>query len=355
VKRILFLTQGDQQTASSRHRVYQFLPLLEKAGWESVVSPAVTGAEYTHLFGKTDPITLTRQHWRIMMRRFRDMHHLREFDRVVIQRPILPSPWPFLERSVARHQPFFFDYEEAFYLPAAKDGHIWGEPTQTKRMSEICQLAAKVMGANEILADFARGHGTEAHVVPMAVDFERAKEAMERRQPNSTFTIGWFGSGLTQPNLERVIPVLKSLHQKATFTLKIVGGAPQKTSLPFPIEWVPWSLEKENDHLASFDLAIAPIPDSPRNRTRTSYRILQYLAHGVPVLASPVGVQVGELKEGRHILYARTPEEWSEKMVLMMKDEEQRKRLAEAGHETVRKNHEINEVFKKLLAVLDSE
>ncbi len=342
-------------TASTRHRVYQFLPLLEKAGWDSIVSPAVTNQEYASMFLKSDPISRTRQYWRIMMRRFRDMHHIREFHRVVIQRPILPAPWPFMEKSVSRHKPFIFDYEDALYLPAEGDGHIWGEPRQTKRMSDICQIARKVMGANEILADFARGHGTESHVVPMAIDFERAAASVERRQPNPTFTIGWFGSSMSQPNLDRVLPVLKSLHQKAPFALKIVGGVPQKVTYPFPVEWVPWSLDKENDYIASFDLAIAPIPDTPRNRTRTSYRILQYLAHRVPVLASPVGVQAGELKEGEHILYARTPEEWSEKIVLMMKDEALRTRLADAGHHAVRNTHDLNLVFRKLLEVLDSE
>jgi glycosyltransferase involved in cell wall biosynthesis len=280
---------------------------------------------------------------------------VREFDRIVIQRPILPAPWPFLEKNISRHKSFLFDYEEALYLPAEGDGYVWGEPRQTKRMSDICQLAQKVMGANEILADFARGHGTDAHVVPMAIDFDRAALSLEKRVPNPTFTIGWFGSSLTQPSLDQVVPVLKSLHQKAPFALTIVGGVPRKLSYPFPVQWVPWTLEKENEYLASFDLAIAPILETPRNRTRTSYRILQYLAHKVPVLASPVGVQVGELKEGEHILYARSPEEWSEKIVLLMKDEALRRHLAEAGHEAVRKTHELSVVFRKLLEVLDSE
>src|SRR5262245_40612991 len=60
VKRILFLTQGDQQTASSRHRVYQFIPLLEKAGWEVIVSPAVTTEEYRNTFLNRDVFSRTR-------------------------------------------------------------------------------------------------------------------------------------------------------------------------------------------------------------------------------------------------------------------------------------------------------
>jgi glycosyltransferase involved in cell wall biosynthesis len=355
VKRILFVTQGDQTTASSRHRVYQFLPLLEKAGWDAVISPAMTAAEYRLMSLRPDLLTRTRQYWRVMTRRFRDLHHVREFDRIVIQRPILPSPWPFMEKNFARHKPFIFDYEEAFYLPAGNEANIWGEHRQTQRLSDICQLAKRVTGANEILADFARGHGTEAHVVPMAIDFERAADAVARRQPNPTFTIGWLGSGLTQPSLERVIPILKSLHQRAPFALKIIGGIPEKVTHPFPVEWLPWEMEKENDHLASFDLAIAPIADTPRNRTRTSYRILQYLAHEVPVLASPVGIQVGELKEGEHVLYARTPEDWSDKIVMLMKDEAMRKQLATAGRACVYQNHELNMVFKKFLQVLDAD
>lgn len=355
MKRILFVTQGDQTTASSRHRVYLFIPLLEKAGWDVVISPAMTAAEYRTMSVKNDPLTRGRRYWRIMTRRFRDLHHVREFDRVVIQRPILPSPWPFMEKNFARHKPFIFDYEEAFYLPAETSANIWGEHRQTQRISDICQLAKKVMGANEILADFARGHGTEAHVVPMAIDFEKAHDAVTRRHPNPTFTIGWLGSGLAQPSLEKIIPILKSLHQKAPFALKIVGGIPQKVSYPFPVEWVPWDLEKENDHLASFDLAIAPIPDCPRNRTRTSYRILQYLAHEIPVLASPVGIQAGELKEGEHIVYARTPEEWSDKIVMLMKDEPLRTGMAMAGCESVRQKHDLKRVFNKLLQVLEAD
>jgi glycosyltransferase involved in cell wall biosynthesis len=52
-------------------------------------------------------------------------------------------------------------------------------------------------------------------------------------------------------------------------------------------------LEQLGRQLTRFDMGIAPIADTPFNRARSSVKVKEYAAAGVPWLASPVGPYVG--------------------------------------------------------------
>lgn len=116
MKHILFLTQGDIQTPSSRHRVLQYLPALKKSGYETLVHPAVTAEEYQQAFISRSHRGNLRRLFRTFTRRVRDLHRLREFDYVFVQKPILPAPFFNMELRIAREAKMIFDFDDAIFL-----------------------------------------------------------------------------------------------------------------------------------------------------------------------------------------------------------------------------------------------
>ena len=77
-----------------------------------------------------------------------------------------------------------------------------------------------------------------------------------------------------------------------------------------PIEARPWSEATEVAELERFDVGIMPLPDGPWERGKCGYKLIQYMACGRPVVASPVGMSAQIVEHGVTGLLARTSADW---------------------------------------------
>jgi glycosyltransferase involved in cell wall biosynthesis len=59
-----------------------------------------------------------------------------------------------------------------------------------------------------------------------------------------------------------------------------------------------------------FDVGIMPLPDTPYTRSKAGFKLLQSLAAGVGVVASPVGVNRMLVESSGGGMLAQTSEEW---------------------------------------------
>jgi len=81
--------------------------------------------------------------------------------------------------------------------------------------------------------------------------------------------------------------------------------------------------------IATFDVAIAPLGDTPFNRARSNIKLKEYAAAGVPWLASPIGPYggLGEQQGGRLV----ADEEWEAALEALVVDRGQRVGLGRQG------------------------
>jgi hypothetical protein len=97
----------------------------------------------------------------------------------------------------------------------------------------------------------------------------------------------------------------------------------------------PWSVESEPAALARGDIA------SRRRRTtggragKCGFKIIQYMAAGLPVVASPVGANAEIVRVGETGLLATTPQEWIDTIRRLAADVNLRAGLGRAGRERV--------------------
>jgi len=352
MKRILFLTQGDRQAPSSRYRVYQYLPMLEKAGLEAVVHPGLTFAEFHD--------TLTVEHWReglqrifrTFTRRVRDLHQLRDFDYVYVQRPILPAPFFNMELRIARESRLIFDLDEAIFVKRSGGMFPLNLWPQAKRVSTICRRSHRVVVASEALAQFVRRAGIEAVVLPSVVDTAAFAEGSQvSKHAHKIPVLGWVGTAVVQSDLKLVVPSLIDLHSKAPFVVRVLGGAAYSLPVRFPIEWKAWDAETEISEIAHLDIGLAPLEESEWNRYESGLRILQYWAAGVPVVASPVGIQSHLIRDGENGLFATNRRQWTENLLLLMKDLNLTRRLIAAGRKMVQEKYSLEAVGPRFLSI----
>ena len=354
MKRILFLTQGDAQVSSSRHRVYQYLPVLKKAGYETVVHPAVRQEEFQEAFMTRSWWGNFRRAFYTLSRRMSDLHQLRDFDYVFVQKPILPPPLFNMELRIARETRMIFDFDDAIFLKKPGGAFLTNLWAPSQRIALICQSAHKVIVGNHYLADFVRKTKVEPIVLPMAIDTEAfAASSKVVKHTKKIPLIGWVGSPSTQSDLKHVIPSLIDLHSKTPFVVRAIGATPFSIPVRFPIEWKSWSLKTEIQDIAQLDYGLAPLEDTPRNRGKCGLKILQYWAAGIPVIASPVGVYKEMIHDWENGMLASTAAEWTEKLLAMIKNPNLRHKIIEGGRKTVCETYSLKALTPQFLSLFE--
>ncbi len=100
---------------------------------------------------------------------------------------------------------------------------------------------------------------------------------------------------------------------------------------------VRWTREGEADAVASFDAGIMPLAlDEPWSRGKCAYKLLQYMAAGVPAVGSDVGMNRDLIEPGRNGLLASSARDWTDALGALAGDLALCERLGRAGRETAR-------------------
>jgi glycosyltransferase involved in cell wall biosynthesis len=138
-----------------------------------------------------------------------------------------------------------------------------------------------------------------------------------------------------------------------TFNVRIVAiGANACQFGDLPIEVVNWTENTEVAEILKFDIGIMPLPDEPFERGKCGYKLIQYMACGKPVVASPVGVNVSIVEPGVNGFLASTVDDWKKYLGLLCVDSMLRRRLGSAGRNIVEKSYSLNVTAPRLEMLL---
>lgn len=260
-------------------------------------------------------------------------------DVAYVYRELMPLGSAILERLLAvRRLPIVFDFDDAIFLPAASEPN---RPFQwlkrPAKIRDICALSDLVMVGNDFLAEYARRFAREVRVVPTTIDTDRY-HPKERTAILGKPIVGWSGSATTIPHLLSAAPVFRELRHVLDFRLKVVG------STDFAVADVDcvsegWDPRTEADQVRSFDIGIMPLPDDDWSRGKCGFKVLLYMALGVPAVASAVGVNREIIRDGENGFLASSSREWVEKVSLLARDEDLRRRFAREGRNTVEERY----------------
>ncbi len=321
MRKILFLSKG-VNASSTRYRATDFFPLLEADGWQP-----------THI---TDRRTLPVR-WQIL-------RAAAQADAVVIVRRTYGPVFARLLRQVSRQLIFTFD--DAIFAKSNGDR----SPGRERRFAATLPLCDRIWAGNRYLADRARPLNHRVEIIPTAVDIDRYDIPAEK--PRTTLDLVWIGSRSTKKHLITVLPALEAAaKQLPALRLKIIADF-TLTSERLEIAPIRWSPAAECRELASAHIGIAPLPDNPFTRGKCGLKVLQYMAAGLPVIASPTGVNQEMVESGVSGQLATTQQEWLTAIQRLARDEALRKRMGAAGRQRCREHFTLAAAFQKMRAAL---
>jgi glycosyltransferase involved in cell wall biosynthesis len=339
--RILALTKYARQGASSRLRTLQYEPLLAGEGIEVTVQ-SLLADEMLQLRYEQDSYGKAAL-FRAYARRCRQMLLRRKFDVVWIEKEALPW-WPlWVERALLRGVPYVVDYDDAIFHRYDQHAHPWVRRLYGRRLDGLMAGAALVIGGNRYLAQRARDAGAPwVEVVPTVIDLERypfpAKVRTVDPASVSLPRIVWIGSPSTVHYLQLIREALQAVAAQHPFVLRIIGGGP--VDLPgVQVEVIPWSEATETEAIRGGTVGIMPLLDSPWERGKCGYKLIQYMACGLPVVGSAVGVNPELVRSGGNGFLVTTPADWVAAVARLLRDHALCAEMGQAGRRRVEQTY----------------
>jgi len=145
---------------------------------------------------------------------------------------------------------------------------------------------------------------------------------------------------------------LEEVSRQVGAHLILVGAGSQDPLPGVAKDILPWSEDSEVAHIQSFDVGIMPLLDGPFEQGKCGYKLIQYMACGLPVIASPVGVNMRIVEQGKTGFLATTNADWVQALVMLSKDARMRNKLGKAGRKKVEQEYSLQVTAPRLLEIL---
>jgi glycosyltransferase involved in cell wall biosynthesis len=350
--RILFLTRYQQRAASSRLRCYHYIELLQKAGFTVEVSPLLNDSyvRAIHAREKIDYIEIAWSYARRVLALLRS----RFYDIIWVEKEALPwlPAWSEMGLFSIAGVKIVLDYDDAIFHAYDANPNWLVRASLGRKIERLMSLADLVVVGNRYLGDRARASGARMIAqLPTVVDVRRY--ASRPAEPNlHFFTVGWIGSPLTSGYLEIVRPALADLAKNMPVKIVVIGGAPSALAGMIPVEHRMWSVETEAKDVSQLDVGIMPLPNGLWEQGKCGYKIIQYMASWLPVVASPVGANTQIVEPGITGFLAGSLASWTSALLFLWQHPDLRREMGIAGRRKVEQQYSLKTAAPQLIGLL---
>lgn len=374
--KILLLSRYSAQGASSRVRSFQYIPYLEARGCGVDVEPlfdtdyierlyklrqreqsgASIGAQYRT---QTDvPVSvLSKDIFAAFLsyaKRLALVCRSGKYDLVWIEKELFPWLPSWVEAIISRIGiGYVVDYDDAVFHKYDRNKSAIVRRLLGNKIKSVMRNAQAVIAGNAYLAEYARRAGANrVDIIPSVVDLSKYIPRVPRppQKNESDFRIGWIGTPSTVWYLNAIEDALREIARKYPIEMAIVGGGDIRIN-GVNVKSIPWTESGEVRAIQTFDIGVMPLPQSPYEMGKCGYKLIQYMACGVPAVASPVGVNGAIISNGVSGLLATGIEEWVHAIELLRTNRELYCDIRSEGIKTVKREYNLALYEEKLFSL----
>lgn len=352
-KVLILVAHRPGRSPSQRYRFEQYIPFLKQNGIEFTWSPLLNEKDDIVFYNAGHFFTKIIILLKGLLIRLKDAKQFSNYDIIFIQREALFFGTSYFERRAKQFgKKVIFDFDDAIWLADTSPGNKkWEWVKNPKKFETNVALATLVIAGNKYLAEKAQLFNKNVTIIPTTVDTIIHVPKPELRNKEK-ITIGWSGSISTIKHFELVVPQLLKLHQQfeGKLQFKVIGDAGYVNEA-LAIKGIAWNEKTEVDNLNSFDIGLMPLPNDEWANGKCGLKALTYMACGIPVVMSAVGVNTQIAVNGESAFLVNTSEEWLSSLQQLIINKSLRESMGEKGRQVVIKNYSVEANKEKYLKV----
>lgn len=340
--RVLALAKYGTRAASTRQRLLQYAPHLARRGIDLEIR-ALLDDDYIERLahGTVQPrMSVLRGYGG----RVADVIAARQFDAVWVQYEAFPYLPGLAERALTiLGVPIVYDIDDAIF-------HIYDQHRSSLvrrllggKLVPLLRNASVCLCGNEYLRAYTSQWCSNSIIVPTVVDtdvYQPLRDARPDVSIRTTPVVGWIGSPSTWRYVEQLLPILLPVLARHGVTLRVVGAGPRARGIA-GIEAIDWSREQEVADIQAMDIGIMPLADEPWARGKCGYKLIQYMACGLPVVASPVGVNRDIVDDRANGFLVADENAWVDALERLIRDPALRCKFGTNGAKLVERRYSL--------------
>lgn len=168
------------------------------------------------------------------------------------------------------------------------------------------------------------------------------------------FYIIWVGTPSTEKYLNLLCSPLREISKKYNIILRVISHESKLRIDGVNIEHFNWNESSVVDYINNADIGIMPLTSTPWELGKCGYKLIQYMACSLPVIASNVGANKEIVEDGISGFLVNNSEEWVQAFQKLLDNKELRHQMGSAGRVIVENRYCTQVSNKKLIKLLQS-
>lgn len=359
--RVLVLTPYTYGTAPGpRSSIELWERVLQPAGISFEYAPFETPRLHEILYLQGRSVSKAVEISRAYIRRLFDARRAVDFDAVLVYREAaLIGPEVFERLVASQGTPIIYQLDDPLYVPYRSPFN--GYLSYLKffgKVGRIARLSAITIVNSDQHRQYVSKYTDRICQIPSVVDGERYRHVDCGTRVNANESddgrvcIGWSGSASTARNLRVIEGALRRISARDDVRLHFIGahkidlkGVPHTTQR--------WSAETEVEDLRQIDIGLLPLPEDGWTKRKFYLKLVQYMALGIPAVASPLGANTEVMVPGSTGLLARTEDEWVKALESLL-DARLRVQMGRAASERAHSNYTLQAQADRIRGVFET-
>lgn len=341
-KTILIICPYPSDTAPSQRLKYeQYIPYLQSQGYAFEIHPFFSLSTYRILYRRG---YLLRKLWGVisgLLRRLLLLARIPAADGLYIHLHVAPIGPPLLEWLYLKlAKATIVDIDDMVHLLSTSRENQLARLFKSSRRTFLLMAGADhVITCTPVLDQLAQRYNRHTSDISSTIDTDRYQPCNSYSNA-SELVLGWSGSHTTAPYLHLLDRVLQQLAARHRFRLLVMG--PASFTVPeVQVEVVPWSAAVELSTLQRIDIGLYPLPDDDWVQGKSGLKALQYMALGIPVVASAVGCNDRVVQHAECGFLVHSEPEWLDALERLIANPQLRRRFGEAGRQRVESTYSL--------------
>jgi glycosyltransferase involved in cell wall biosynthesis len=262
----------------------------------------------------------------------------RKVNTIWVEKEVFPWLPYYIERLFfSKKKKIILDYDDAIFHQYDQFPLFIVRKLLCSKISKLVKCASLVIVGNEYLKNYVASSGAKKiELLPTVVDIDHYKKVYKN---NSNITVGWIGSPSTSKYLYEISSVFHDIYNN---NIKFVAiGSTNELLNGLPVEVFAWEEKTEIQMIQEFDIGIMPLTNNLFEKGKCGYKLIQYMACGKPVIASPVGINCKIVEHGVNGFLASTANEWKEFIITLSNNPDLRLKMGNAGRKSVEQQYSL--------------